>query len=259
LATLGFLMAAVGPTAAVTVEDSEIPESPTVGDRVSGTVTLGELYRNPSYESWSLRGTTELRNVTWTVEFFDQTGSKVDQRDVDGKRLDVDGIDANAGVSEVVVTVTGQVPPIGDGNYTFPDRERFTVANLEQAREGGTAAEIDSWEAVHGTPNSRQARQQLTDARSAIETAKSQGLDVTEAETTFDAAVSAYENANFQNAVNLAAQARNTASEAVSQSETQSQRIQFLLVGAGVVVVLGIVGGGIYLYRQRQQSSTRLR
>ena len=71
--------AAVAPAAAVSVAETDAPDSAAVGEEVSLTITLSELYREPSLEEWELTGETALENPTWTVVYYDQTGSKVDQ------------------------------------------------------------------------------------------------------------------------------------------------------------------------------------
>jgi cellobiose-specific phosphotransferase system component IIA len=121
---------------------------------------------------------------------------------------------------------------------------------LTQAREGGNANAIDAWEAHHFTSESDQARNAIDEAGAAIETARSSGAGVGEAENTFDQAVNAYESENFDLAAELATEAQSQAESA--QQSRQTLTLALYAVG-GLVVVALLVGGFLY-WRSQQET-----
>lgn len=256
VAVLAF--AAMGTAAAIEVTENDTPEDGRVGDEYTGSITLGELYQNPDYTSWTLRGETELENVTWTVTTTDtDTGSQVDRQTFDGQTFNYTNVDAEANdANQITIEVTGTVPEVG--NFTYPEAETFVVADLTQAREGGTTNDIETVEATHYTDESRAARQAIADAEDAIDEADEAGGDTSTAEESVTSAVSAYEGENFGNAEDLAERARTEANDATESVESTEQRNQLLLYGGVGVVVVALVGGGVYWYRQQQDDYSRL-
>lgn len=259
LAALALVATLAVPVVAVTVQDEDVPNEAEVDSRVSATYTLTDLYQDPDFERWTLVGSTELRNATWTIQLRDQTGSQIDQIQIEQQDIEVEDISAERNIAEVEVRVTGNVPVIGPGNYTYPEQNDFQVARMDVFVGGGDSGDIGEWTATRHTENSREARQRLDAAREAIQAAEDEGLTVDDARSDFEAAKSAFRAGNFENAINLANQAEEQASSAQEQAESQSQLIQFALIGVGVLVLLAILGGGFYVYRQRQQQDTRIR
>ncbi|ESP88432.1 hypothetical protein K933_08232 [Candidatus Halobonum tyrrellensis G22] len=249
MAALALLLAAVAPAAAVSVTGTDAPDGAEVGSQVTATVTLSELYRNPSLNEWQLAGSTDLTDVTWTVMWYDQTGARVDQQSYDGGNFSGATVTTESDHAEVRVRVSGTVPQVG--SYTYEPQPSFTLLSLRQARSGGASNDVVALNATHYTPASREARQALDSAAATIEEAG----NPTEAQGTFDSAVSAYNSGNFDNAVTLADRA---ADEAAAVQRTQ-RRNQLLLYGAGAVVALAaVVGGGFLLWRSRQDSYDKL-
>ncbi|MFC4406696.1 hypothetical protein [Haloarchaeobius iranensis] len=250
--------AAVGTAVAVQVSEEDVPDEGQVGEDYTASVTLGELYQNPDYTSWTLRGETELQNVTWTVTTTDtDTGNQIDSQSFDGQSFNYSNIDAEANdANQVTVEVTGTVPSIE--NFTYADEEMFVVASLTQAREGGTSNEIASREAHHFTEESQAAREAIVEAQAAIDEADSAGGDTSTAEDSLESAISAYEGENFGNAQNLASRAQEEANTAKSNAESTEQRNQLLLYAGVGVVVVALIGGGFYWYRQQQDDHSRL-
>jgi hypothetical protein len=240
------------PATAVSVGDTSVPEEGQVGEQVTATVTLTELYRNPTLERWQLSGQTALQDVTWVVEYYDQTGARTDQQEFTGQEFSGAQIAATEGTSEVVVRVTGTVPSVSE--YTYDPPQQFLLMELTRGQQGGASGTIDTWESHHFTPNSDTARNALDDARTAIESAESAGASPTEAEESFASAVDAYENGNFDNAQSLAQRAQGEAESAESGAE---QRRLLLFGGAGVVV-LALLVGGVYYWRSQQESYDKL-
>jgi hypothetical protein len=250
LACLLVLSVVAAPAAAVSVANEDVPTEAQVGEKVTATVTLDELYKNPQLESWTLAGGTELTNVTWTVTYYDQTGAKVGQESFDGQNFSGADVSADGGTSEVEVSVTGTVPRVDD--YSYDPAQSFTVIELTQTREGGSSNDIDSWTAYHFTSESDSAREALDTAQAAIQGAS--GTNTQEAEQSFANAVDAYEGGEFELATTLANEAQNKAESAQQSSQTQ-QLLIYAVVG---LLVVGLLVGGVLYWRSQQSGYDRL-
>lgn len=238
------LLSTAGIAAGVTVSDESTPSDVPVGERVEATYTLTELYQDPSYEQWTLRGATELTNVTWTFELIDQAGNTVETNSVDGQNAS-QAISIDDDVSEVEVRVTGTVPSIE--NFSYDPAPSFLVAELAHTREGGTSEPLETYEARHYTEASNEARQAIEAAQAAIETAGGNA----EAEETLQSAISAYEGQNFDNAGTLAERAEREA----TQAQQTRQRNQLILYGAVALVVLAVLIAVVYWFLNRDTGS----
>jgi hypothetical protein len=248
LLALVLVASLAAPAAAVSVAETDVPAEAEVGTQVEATVTLTELYRNPTLEQWELRGETELRDVTWSISYVDQTGATVDREEFDGQNFTSSTISADDGTAEVRVRVTGTAPPVD--SFSYDPEQTFVVASLTQAREGGNANAIDTWESHHFTAESDRARDALDEAAAGIETAEGSGAGVAEAENTFAQAVDAYESENFDLTVELANEA---ASQADSARQSQ-QTVTLALWAGGGVVVLALLAGGVLYWRSQQDT-----
>lgn len=238
------------PAAGVSTTDGEMPDEAEVGTQVNASVTLTDLYKEPSLESWTLAGETELADVTWTVTYYDQTGSKVDQEAFDGQAFDGAEIAAADGVSEVRVKVTGTVPEVEA--YSYDPAQTVTLVSLTQTRSGGSSNDLAAREIHHYTEESAAARTALDGAAAAI--ASVDGANTEEAETTLDNAVSAFENGNFELATSLAGEAESGANAAEQSTETR----RFIIYAVGGLVALGTLVGGVFWYRSRQSTHDKL-
>lgn len=238
------LLLAAGVAGAVTVSNNNAPDIAEVGTTQTATITVTELFQNPSLEEWTLVGETQLENTTWTVTQINQAGGQVGQNSYDGKTFS-EGVNLDSNVAEVRVKITGTVPPIS--NYSYNPAHAFLFAELRQTRQGGTSNVIVTHPVHHYTPNSRAAEDAIRSAQSAISAAGGHQ----QAEQSLDSAISAYDNGNFQNAVNLA----NRAEDEAKSAQAASERNQMLLyAGVGIVVLLVIVGG-LYYWRSQQTGS----
>lgn len=238
-AILVTVVIAAGVAGAVSVSSQDAPQEAQVGDKVSATFTFTELYT--TFDEWTLNGTTELEQVTWTAENIDLSDNVIAERSYDGQSFG-HKVSKAEDVAEVRVTISGTVPEVG--NYTYEEEERFLFAEFNQNREGGTSAVVETYDAHHFTESSKEARTAIDRAQAAIDAAGGNQ----QAQRVVDNAISAYRAGNFGNAVDLADQAR----ERVESAQQQSQQFQ-LLVYAGIgVVVLGIVIGAVYWYRSQQ-------
>ena len=237
------------PAAGVSVGDSTVTSDAEVGTQITATVTLTELYQDPQLESWTLEGETELTDVTWTVEYYDQTGARVNQQSFDGQSFSGAEISAQDGTSEVQVRITGTVPEVEE--YSYDPAQSFTVLDLTQAREGGSSNDIDSWSATHYTAESREARTAIDDAAAAVEEVNSE-----EATQLLENAIEVYngDGDEFPTAIDLANQAQQEA-ESTQQS---NQLTRLALYGVGGLVVIGLLVGGFLYWRSQQGGPDKL-
>jgi hypothetical protein len=250
LAALLVLSVAAVPVAAVSVSEEDVPSDAETDSKVSATVTLEELYKNPQLESWTLAGTTDLTGVTWTVTYYDQTGAKVNQESFDGQNFSGASIAAADGTSEVEVKVTGTAPEAD--SYSYDPAQNFTVLALEQTREGGSTNDIETWETRPYTGDSDAARAALDEAEAAI--AGASGADTSEAQQSFDNAVDAFESGNFDLATTLAEEAQTKAENAEQSSQTQ----QLILYAVGGLAVVALLAGGFFYWRSQQNTYDKL-
>jgi hypothetical protein len=231
-----------GSAAAVESQPRDLPEEAEVGSDVETTFELTELF--DEFEAWTLRAETELREVTWTVWYYDQAGNQVDQQSVDGQEL-ATGVDIDDGVSRIEVRVTGTAPEIG--NYSYDPPERFVMANLSQTRTGGTERTIDSYEVHHYTQESKEARNAIDAARERVA-----GSGSDSGQALLESAISSYEGGDFESASRDA--------ERAGKEGSQSKLLRNAAIGVGGVLSLVlVVGGGYRFYRSRQQSPSRLK
>ncbi|MFB6092074.1 MAG: hypothetical protein ABEK02_03575 [Haloquadratum sp.] len=247
LACLFVLSAAAVPASAVSVGAADAPSDAKVGSKVTATVTLTELYQNPQLASWTLAGSTDLTEVTWTVTYYDQTGAKVGQESFDGQSFSGAKIAASEGTSKVEVRVAGTVPAVEDYSYDPP--QSFVVLALEQTRKGGSTNDIKNWTATHYTEESRGARNAIEEAAAVVEE-----VDSKKAERALQNAIDAYNGEEFALATDLANQAK----EQARQTRQSNRLMQYALYGVGGLVVIGLVVGGFLYWRSQQQSHDKL-
>ncbi|AGM99975.1 hypothetical protein L593_00105 [Salinarchaeum sp. Harcht-Bsk1] len=213
-----FVLAAVGVASAVSVTPEQAPEEAEVGQNVTIQVELQDLYAESS--SWNFDGQTVLENATWTVEEY-QGSNQVDTHTFQGQSPPNGEVTIDQSASDapdrLVVEISGTVPIVD--SYSYENPATFLGAELVRvASDGSGFTTIQEYQIHHYTtddPGSAEARTALDDARSTIDAAASDGSDVSEAESTFDDAVSAYDSGNFADAVSLA-------EESASQAESSS-------------------------------------
>ena len=246
LATLVVLLAATVPAAAVSVTGEDVPEEGQVDTQVSATITLDELYQNPQSEQWQLSGSTELTDVSWTVVYYDQTGSQVNLVEPTGQSFSGLDIAASSGTAEVEVRITGTVPDVD--SYSYDPAQEFLLMELTRGQQGGASNTIESWQTHHYTERSASARDAIDEAGSAIETARSNGANPADAQANYDDAVAAYNDGSFDVATNLANRATQQATQAQQSQQTQ-QLIIYAVVG---LLVVGLLVGGVVYWRSQQ-------
>jgi hypothetical protein len=233
------LVALAGTASAFSVSATSVPSDTAVGEEVSVTYTIDDPYTDVPDE-WTLFGQTQLESVSWTVTVFDRESQVYEETfGTQSFNQSLDGTGAQDG-DEVVVELTGTVPAIE--GYSYQPEESYTVAELSRVTGSNQQVFVND-SSHHYTSESREARTAIQDATAAINATGGNS----EAEQLRDNAISSYENGNFNNSIDLAQQAQNTA----EQAQQSQQTTQTLLYAGIAVVVLVIVGGlGFYLYSQ---------
>ena len=265
---LVLVLAAAAPAAAVNVADQSVPGESAVGETVEATFTLDTLYQEPNFQKWALQGATGLENVTWTVAYKNPSGEVFTQRQYNGQTFSQPGISADGSefqdpVTEIEITVRGDVPAVEE--YTYDEPEAFLVAEFSQkAGQTGSTNTVDSWGAHHyttgdeGSPGSKQARAAIDAASSAIADAQGAGADVSEANASLQTAIDFYELGQFGKAVENAETAEQQAADAEASKKSSEQTTQLLMYGGAGLLVLVVLGGGFWYYQQQQDDYDKL-
>jgi hypothetical protein len=239
------LLAVSGTATAFSVASDGVPSEAAVEEDVTVTYTIDDPFTDAP-DQWTLRGSTELESVSWQVTVF-RAGTQISEETYGSQNISQD-LDIDDNGDEVEIELSGTVPAVE--NYTYAPEESFTVATLAR-QTGNNTEEFQNDSAHHYTEESREAREAIDAAQASIDEAGGNE----EAEQLVDSAVSSYENGNFQNAVDLATQAQETA-ESAQQSQ---QTTRTLLIAAGVIIVLLLLGGGAYyLYSQQGDDYSKL-
>lgn len=234
------LVAFAGTASAFTVSAENVPSESAVGSEVSVTYTVDDPFTDVPNE-WTLAGETGLENVSWTVTVL-RAGNQISQESYGAQSFEQD-LDIDNNGDQVRIELEGTVPAVE--NYTYEPPENYTVASLTRV-SGSNENEFRTDSAHHYTTESQDAREAIDSATAAIEASGGNS----EAENLRGNAISAYENGNFENALDLA----NQAQSAAEQAQQSQQTTQTLLYAAGAVVLLLLLGGGgFYLYSQSQQ------
>lgn len=241
---IAVLLGAVGTAAALEITASNVPDDAEVGSEVNATITIDDAYTENSQYTLVLE--TEMENVSWTVEEYDQ-GSRVEQWTGGGQSFSQE-VSSDPNGDEIRIEVRGEVPGISE--YTFEPEENFTFVAVK-SRTGDNTQTLETYDVHHYTNESLTAREKIEEARDAIEDV---GGD-SSAERSLQQAISAYANGNFNNAISNAQDARRDA----RQEQQSQQTTQMLLFGGIGVVVLLIIIGGVYYYRQQQDDYDKLR
>lgn len=238
-------VAAVGTAAAVSVSATSAPEEARVGEEVTVSVTLTDLYSENS--DWTLEGSTELRNVTgWEVTKIQPNGN-TNTETFSGQQSFSTQIASAENLERVNLTITGDVPPIEEHSFRPP--QSFVGADLDRV-VGENTNNIEQVTVVHYTNRSRAVRNSILQAEQAVN-----GSNSDQARSRLNASIQAYNDESFDSANTSAADALDTAQNAQESQETT----QLLLYAGGAVVLLLLIGGGVYYWRSQQDDYDKLR
>lgn len=240
VAALVAVAALATPGAAVSATANQSPNATQIGENVTASYVLTDLYTDAP-TAWRLNASTGLDRATWVV-----TARGLDHRVLATRRGRGSSVTipvrAARNVSEITVSVTGTAPAVA--NFTYPARERYQVVSFAREDNGSSVA-IDDWRAAHYTRASQAARTTLNASRAAIRDNGSDG----ELEEQFRFAVTAYRAGEFDLAGSIAADARQDAGRA----DYPVGMISGLFLG-GIVAVLG--GAGVRTYRSRSDEDS---
>jgi len=239
LALVVLLAAVATPAAAVSVSESTDAETVTVGEQVDVTYTLTDLYDEVD-GNWTLQGTTDLAEPTWTVAVYDNQGNRIGENKTVAESNFTQSIGGST--TEVLVRVRGTVERPGEFSYESP--QQTTLAAFEQ-QVGNSVTNISTDTARPETNGSSAARSAIESAASTVDEANGLDADVTEAESDLDSAIDAYDGENFDNAQTLAERAEEKAQSAIDDEESGGSNTM-LYVGIAAVVLLLLLGGGYW-------------
>lgn len=138
------------------------------------------------------------------------------------------------------VKVTGTIPEIE--NFTYEDQQGFTFVTLEQSCKGGSSDEVEKWTANYHTDESMDVRTAIVAAEWAIEDAP-KGADTSDAESSLDDTITAYNGEQLELAGSFADKAKERAGSASKQARTSAQTNKLLLYGGAEILGLVIIGG----------------
>jgi hypothetical protein len=243
------LVASAGIAGAVSIS-GDVADEREVGSEVSVTYEMTEPFQ--PFKEWTLRGSSDLENVTWTVREIDTANQTVrsvtypKEADADAQTFE-HPVSQGENVERLTVTIMGDVPNSTTvSDYTYDPPNRLTVAAFTQAK-GNNAEGIATFRTHPYTNESRQARDAIDSAREVIN-----GSDAPDgARTDLQNAIDFYDAERFDEAITNAERAE----QKVEQANQQDQLVQVALFGGGAVVVLVLLIGGFYWYRQNQTGS----
>jgi hypothetical protein len=243
VALFALLLAAAGPAGALTISDQTDFEDSRVGETVSTTVVIEDPFTDQPDE-WTLRGSTELENVSWTVTVLQQ-GNQINET-VYGDQTFEQTLSLDNGGDEVRIDLVGDTPAVE--NHTYDPRETYVLWDLVSVT-GSSESTLNTSTVHHYTNDSREARNAIDNATMAVNGSGNQ-----DAQDQLNRSVEAYNGGQFDLAIDTAQDAQNTA----EQAEQSQQQTQTLIYAAIALVVLAIIGGGVYYWRANQDEPTKL-
>ena len=243
VALFALLLAAAGPAGALTISDQTDFEDSRVGETVSTTVVIEDPFTDQPDE-WTLRGSTELENVSWTVTVLQQ-GNQINET-VYGDQTFEQTLSLDNGGDEVRIDLVGDTPAVE--NHTYDPRETYVLWDLVSVT-GSSESTLNTSTVHHYTNDSREARNAIDNATMAVNGSGNQ-----DARDQLNRSTEAYDGGQFDLAIDTAQDARDTA----EQAEQSQQQTRTLIYAAIARVVLAMLGGGVYYWRANQDEPTKL-
>ncbi|MFB6296527.1 MAG: hypothetical protein ABEH66_06790 [Halobacteriales archaeon] len=236
------LVAAAGVAGAVSIS-GETGDERQVGSEVSVTYTVNEPFQ--PFQEWTLRGSTELENATWTVREIDTANQTVEsvtypQEDGADPQTFSHPVSQGNNVERLTVTLTGDVPAVS--NYTYDPPNTITVAEFRQ-EAGGSAETLQTYRTHPYTTESREARDAIDSAQEVVGANASQ-----DARQDLQDAIDFYDGEQFDRAIDNAQEAEQKA----EQAEQQQDLVELVILVVGAILLLALVVGGVYRYRKNQ-------
>jgi hypothetical protein len=238
------LLGAVGTATALTVTADDPAREAEVGAEINTTVTVDDAFTENN--QWTVGAETDLGNVSWQLEEYDQ-GSRVEQwGDLGGQSISQE-VSSDPSGDELRLQIRGEVPAVPEYNYSNPSAENVTFVEITST-SGDNTQTLKTYSVHVYTSESKEARAAIDAAQEASDSAGNPGG----VESTIDNAISSYNSGNFENAVDLA-------NEAEQKASSSQQTSQLMLFGAVAIVAIAIIGGGVYYWRNRGDDYDKLR
>ena len=243
LAVLALSVAAAGTVTAVSVT-SDAPAEAQVGETVSITTSLSDVYEDA--ENWQLNGETALEDVSgWEVTKVTPSG-ETNTTQFENASFDVP-VQSSENIDHINVTVTGTVPSVEQYSYDPP--QTFDAVTLTRLNDN-QATDITTIDVHHYTSDSQASRDVLDEAATAVNDSDSE-----DAQSELDNAIASFNDGSFGPAESNA----QDAIDAAESAESSQQTMQLVLYGVGAIVVIALIGGGIYYYKSQQDDYDKLR
>jgi hypothetical protein len=227
---LALVVVASGTAAALSVSGTA-PEPAAEGSEVSMNTSISQPFQDAP-DRYTLRGTTELDNATFTIEVLNQ-GRLVTSETTGGPSFE-QPLNIEDGATRVNVSVAGRTPALENFSYRNQSVENYTALRLERT-SGGAATTIETYRSHRYTEASLAARQAIDNASAIITEDSSE-----QTRNRLNQAISAYNGTEFALAQELAGEAQGLAQE-------EQSGLPITLIGGAVLVLVLVVGAAVYL------------
>ncbi|MFB6084622.1 MAG: hypothetical protein ABEJ94_10300 [Halorientalis sp.] len=242
------VVCAAGTAAAVTVSEDSVPKEVKVETGTSVTVTLDDLYTGAPSE-WTLRAETNLTGErTWQISKRKFGGAGIVNASGSGASVET-SVSQNNDIASITLTITGTMP--NKTAYNYQPQQNLSAITLYRVTDSGET-KIDTIHVPYYTEKSKQARKQINQAKRAIENA---GSVPQSARSDYRSAIEFYNSGQFASAIREA----NSAEQAAEQAQQSQRTTQLLIYAAIAIVVLALIGGGVWYWRSQQDEYDKLR
>ncbi|WP_424017769.1 hypothetical protein ACOZ4N_18145 [Halorientalis pallida] len=214
----------------------------------SVTVTLDDPYEGAPSE-WTLRAETNLTGErTWQISKRKFGSGSIENESGSGGSIETTVSQSNDDES-ITLTITGTMP--NRSVYNYDPQQNLSAITLYRVTDSGET-KVDTINVPYYTAKSKEARKQIDQAKQAIDEA---GSVPDSARTDYQSAIEFYNSGQFASAIREA----NSAQEAAQQAEQSQQTTQLLIYGGVGILVLALIGGGVWYWRNQQDDYDKLR